>query len=301
MVTQSINLALPLTAAAVLAAAGCSTTQEPSAHNPVFFQAHRGGLDEVPENTLAAFAHAWSIPGAIPETDVRTTSDGVMICLHDETLARITNAPEDIQDVPVSQLTFEQIQPWDASGRFAPQYTDQHVPTLRDLLGLMREDAGRRLYLEIKDADLNQLKQLLDEYGVTERMIFIHGDPATCGEIQRFFDGAPTMTWLSGPPEDIRAGFARIAQGNFAGVSQLQLHLRAARTEPSIEYVLDADFLREAVAQTRAAGVDLQVRPFRFDPASLRTLMDLGIRWYVADAPRAFADAVARAQSNPKR
>ncbi|NJN83397.1 MAG: hypothetical protein HC802_14675 [Caldilineaceae bacterium] len=50
---------------------------------PVFFQAHRGSVDEAPENTLSAFRHAWRFPGSIPETDIRTTADGALICLHD--------------------------------------------------------------------------------------------------------------------------------------------------------------------------------------------------------------------------
>ena len=40
----------------------------------------------------------------------------------------------------------------------------------------------------------------------------------------------------------------------------------------------------KTVAET---GATLQVRPFVFDTASLRALIDRGIYWYVADAPRA--------------
>ena len=49
----------------------------------VFFQAHRGGGNEMPENTLAAFKRAFEIPGAVPEVDLRTTQDGVIACMHD--------------------------------------------------------------------------------------------------------------------------------------------------------------------------------------------------------------------------
>ena len=70
----------------------------------IFFQAHRGGLDEVPENTIEGLLYAWQLPGAIPEVDVRALKSGQMICLHDETLACTTNAPVEIKDMPVDRL-----------------------------------------------------------------------------------------------------------------------------------------------------------------------------------------------------
>ena len=32
-----------------------------------YFQAHRGAVDEAPENTIVALQHAWTVPGAVPE------------------------------------------------------------------------------------------------------------------------------------------------------------------------------------------------------------------------------------------
>ena len=87
----------------------------------VHFQAHRGGLREVPENTLAAFRYAWGL-GGIPEVDICTTKDGVIICLHDATLARTTDAPDAVKDVPVEELTFEEVRKWDAGSWFDPQF-----------------------------------------------------------------------------------------------------------------------------------------------------------------------------------
>ncbi len=56
----------------------------------IYFQAHRVTIVEAPENTLPAYRHAWRIFGAIPEVDVRTTADGVLVCLHDATLLLAT-------------------------------------------------------------------------------------------------------------------------------------------------------------------------------------------------------------------
>ena len=44
--------------------------------------AHRGGAEEYPENSLAAFAHAVSLGYRYVETDVHLTADGVVLAFH---------------------------------------------------------------------------------------------------------------------------------------------------------------------------------------------------------------------------
>lgn len=53
--------------------------------------AHRGGTDQFPENTLAAFAHAIALGYTHVETDVHLTSDGHLVAFHDPQLAGVTN------------------------------------------------------------------------------------------------------------------------------------------------------------------------------------------------------------------
>ncbi|GIV76674.1 hypothetical protein FKZ61_017890 [Litorilinea aerophila] len=264
--------------------------------NRIYFQAHRGSVDERPENTLVAFRHAWHFPGAIPETDVRTTRDGVLICLHDATLARTTDAPDEYKDVPVSRLTEAEVRRWDAGVRFSPAYAGQHVPTLREVLAELSGHPERALYLEVKDADFQALGRLLDEYGVWDQILFIAGNPAWLLELQRLFPGVPTMTWLSGSPEKIQAGFEHLARTDFAGITQLQMHLHAAADQDAIRYLLDEAFLQYAQERLRKVGAVLQLRPFRFDGPSLRRLIDLGVHWFVADAPEQFSAALAAAR-----
>lgn len=258
----------------------------------VYMQAHRGGLDEAPENTLPAFEHAWGIPGAVPEVDVTTTKDGVLVCIHDDTLRRTTDAPDGVNDVPVSELTAAEVRKWNAAARFRGYEGKEIVPTLEEVLALMQGRPERQLYVDLKNVDFQQLKAMLIEYGVLERVIFVHGSVDTCRELLTVFPGSRTMTWLSGKPEDIKARFEALATEDFRGISQLQFHLRVEGRKPEITYVIEPEYIREAVRKTRAAGTELQVRPFLFDGTSLRGLIDAGVRWYVADAPAAFADAV---------
>lgn len=269
---------------------------EPPKEPRIFFQAHRGALREAPENTLLAFRHAWAQPGAIPEVDVRITRDGQYICLHDETLARTTNAPDPVRKTPVNELPLEEIRKWNAAARFKEEVPPQQMPLLREVFELMAEEPGRRIYLDVKDVDLESLAALMNEFGVTKRVLFVHGDQTRCKEIQERFPGAITMTWCGGDPESIKKRFAELAETDFEGLGQVQLHLKPVRRRPTIEYQLSEDYLAEAVRKTRAAGVELQLRPFVFDAASLEKLLELGVRWYVADEPEAFANALAKAR-----
>src|SRR5687768_2361731 len=56
--------------------------------------AHRGDWRAAPENSLAAVEAALAVPGCDGlEFDIRCSSDGVAVLLHDETLARVQRIP----------------------------------------------------------------------------------------------------------------------------------------------------------------------------------------------------------------
>ncbi|MEM7530845.1 MAG: glycerophosphodiester phosphodiesterase family protein [Chloroflexota bacterium] len=265
---------------------------------PVYFQAHRGSVDEAPENTLAAFRHAWQFPGAIPETDVRTTADGVLICLHDATLARTTNADERAKDVDVASIPLAQIRQWDAGVRFDPTYAGAQVPTLDELLTMLMAAPNRRLYLEPKAATLPDLEAIITHHSCLDRLIFVHHSPAFLQEIRLRFGGVPTMTWLGGSPTTIQDKFETLAETNFVGITQLQLHLPTIATEPHIVYAFDDDYLRSVQERVRIADVTLQLCPSAVDDVSLRHLVDLGVHWFVTDAPEKFSQCLSRAEDN---
>ncbi|EFC86060.1 glycerophosphodiester phosphodiesterase [Parafrankia sp. EUN1f] len=65
--------------------------------------AHRGGRGNWPENSWPAFENAVGLGYRYLETDVRATSDGVVLLLHDETLERVTDSTGSI-----SSLTYRE-------------------------------------------------------------------------------------------------------------------------------------------------------------------------------------------------
>lgn len=70
---------------------------------PVAF-AHRGGTDQAPENTVAAFEHAWSLGYRYLETDVHVSADGVLMAFHDIDLERTVGKPAAIRDLTAREL-----------------------------------------------------------------------------------------------------------------------------------------------------------------------------------------------------
>jgi len=253
----------------------------------VQFQAHRGGLKEVPENTLAAYRHAWGL-GAIPEVDICSTADKVIICLHDDTLKRTTNATVNA-DTPVSKLNFDEIRQWDAGAWFDAKYTGEKVPSLEDVLREMAAREKACMYLDLKNVDLKQLASLLNQYGVASRVIFCHNKIESCRTMREAVPGLRTMLWIGGEANEIQEKFRKAAAEEFRGLDQVQLHLKAASEHhEGIRYQLDDAFLREALQITSGKKIDLEVLPFEFDCDSLSRLLDLGIRWYATDEPKRF-------------
>ena len=53
--------------------------------------AHRGSSHEKPEHTLAAYVAALDTGAEGLECDVRLTSDGHLVCVHDRRVDRVTN------------------------------------------------------------------------------------------------------------------------------------------------------------------------------------------------------------------
>jgi glycerophosphoryl diester phosphodiesterase len=95
---------------------------------------HRGAALAAPENTLAGFCMAAALNVEWVEFDVRLTSDGRCILLHDDTLDRTTNGHG-----PASRLTFDEIRRLDAGTWFGPDFTGQPVPGLEETVALLAQ------------------------------------------------------------------------------------------------------------------------------------------------------------------
>lgn len=69
-----------------------------------FFIAHRGCQSLAPENTVASFVCAARLGLDAIETDVRLSSDGALVCVHDDTLKRMFGDEREVAAVRFEEL-----------------------------------------------------------------------------------------------------------------------------------------------------------------------------------------------------
>ena len=71
--------------------------------NPRLFS-HRGFTPVAPENSLASFTAAGRLGYWGIETDIRKTKDGVLVCCHDASLARMFSVPLKVEETDWAEL-----------------------------------------------------------------------------------------------------------------------------------------------------------------------------------------------------
>jgi len=128
--------------------------------------AHRGASGYAPEHTMAAYRLAIEQKADFVEPDLAVTKDGVLICLHDDTLERTTNVAEVFPDrasAPArgggeakrwlaNDFTLDEIRRLDAGRWLDPKFAGLHVLTFEETIDLVRGKAG--LYPELKSPPL---------------------------------------------------------------------------------------------------------------------------------------------------
>jgi glycerophosphoryl diester phosphodiesterase len=111
--------------------------------------AHRGGAHLAPENTLAAFRNALTLPIDAIELDVHMSRDGHAIVFHDYTVDKQTNGTGNILD-----LDFAYLRSLNAAAHFPGGWPEpQQIPTLREVLDLAKGHV--QAYIEIKPSKRN--------------------------------------------------------------------------------------------------------------------------------------------------
>ena len=94
---------------------------------------HRGIKNLKPENTLESINTAFDLGLECVEIDVKVSQDNIPLLLHDDTLDRTTTGSGLVCD-----FTFDQINQLDAGYFFYNAKTDIKVPSLRNVLDLIK-------------------------------------------------------------------------------------------------------------------------------------------------------------------
>jgi glycerophosphoryl diester phosphodiesterase len=137
---------------------------------PVIF-AHRGASAHAPENTLAAFELALVQNADAIELDVKLSSDGHAIVIHDPTVDRTTGSRGWVKD-----LTFAQLRSLNAGQFFSEKYNGEKIPSLEEVF----EAVGKRTFINVeltnystpRDSLVETVCMLVKNFGLQERVMF---------------------------------------------------------------------------------------------------------------------------------
>jgi glycerophosphoryl diester phosphodiesterase len=220
--------------------------------------AHRGAAGKAPENTMASVRQAIEDGADWVEIDVQESADGEVMVIHDSDFMKLANV-----DLKVWEGTAAQIATIDVGSWFDPAFSDERVPTLREVLEAARGKAG--VVIELK------------YYGHDEQLE------------QRVADIVDTM----GMASDVA-----VMSLDYAGV----LKMRALRPGWAVGLLsataigdltrLDADFLAVNMGMATPAfvrhaqgnGKQLYVWTVN-DPVSMSRMMSIGVDGIITDEP----------------
>jgi glycerophosphoryl diester phosphodiesterase len=212
--------------------------------------AHRGEHLHHIENTLPAFQAAIDAGADYFECDVRTTSDGRFVLMHDDSVDRTTNGKG-----RVSALSFETIRALDAGGN--------RVPTFEEALKLAKGHIG--VYVDNKQTKPSALVAAIGQAGMGANVV-VYATPLEAREIQ-----ALRSAWKMMPEAE-----------NAEHLRQLldTLHLSVAAFDAS-------DFNAATIAVARQAGIDIYVDRLgaQDNEAGWQSALDAGATGIQTDHP----------------
>lgn len=143
----------------------------------IYVAAHRGYSEKYPENTMEAFRAAIEAGADEIETDVRITADGELVLIHDAALDRTTDGSGE-----VGSFTLAELKKLDAGIKKDESFAGARIPTLRELLELVKDTERVTLDIELKEYPTegreavayeacDKALAMLDEYGFTDRCV----------------------------------------------------------------------------------------------------------------------------------
>ncbi len=165
--------------------------------------AHRGGAALAPENTLAAFRHACTLPVDAIEIDVQMSRDGHVVVFHDETIERLTNGQGNMLDLDLAYLRDLNVAAHFPGGWPEPQ----RIPLLAEVLEFARQ-AHLQIYIEIKASRRDgvygrypgiaeAVTQDVLAAGMLKHVLFMSFDWAILPQIKTLAPGAVTGALVS--------------------------------------------------------------------------------------------------------
>ena len=156
--------------------------------------AHRGSSGTHPENTLAAFRHAASLPIHGVEFDVHLTKDGELVVIHDEKINRTSNGKGFVKD-----LTLAELKTYDFGVRFSKEFKGEKIPQLTEVLEIFSKTT-HHINIELKtdvvayDCIVEKTLQLVESMALQSRVVISSFNHDTLREVKKLAPHIETAT-----------------------------------------------------------------------------------------------------------
>ncbi|WP_300267930.1 glycerophosphodiester phosphodiesterase family protein [Microbacterium sp.] len=155
---------------------------------------HRGDSQAAPENTMPAFASTAEAGAEYFEIDLRLSSDGVPVVIHDKTVDRTTDG-----EGLVAELTIDELRSLDAGSWFDDSFAGTAIPTLDEVLAhAAAGDAG--VVIEYKGAwsatEVAGTVEMIQDAGLEGEVITQSFSKKTVANIAQVAPGLP-VGWLT--------------------------------------------------------------------------------------------------------
>ncbi|MEE4607015.1 MAG: glycerophosphodiester phosphodiesterase [Desulfobacteraceae bacterium] len=249
--------------------------------------AHRGGPSLGPESTLYTFRKAVKLGVDVLEMDVRSTRDGQLIILHDDTVSRTTNATG-----PAQNYTLVDLKKLDAAHRWSPDNGQTfplrnkgvQIPTLSEVFEAFPQT---KLNLEIKEArssTIPSLCRLIRDHQMTSNVVVASFDTDSLKEFRRL---CPQVATSAGASEarlffGLQKAYLEAAYSPDAQVLQVPEALGDLR-------IVDKRFIDAAHARNMRVQVWLVN-----DVRSMQRLLELGVDGIMTDYPQRLMEVLKK-------
>lgn len=250
-------------------------------------QSHRGAGVLAAENTIAAFDLGWSL-GTIPEADIRTTADGVIVAFHDADFSRVVHgASAELQKKGVQDISFDELSKLEVGAENPDGFQRRKVSTMAEVFDTMKGRPDRRLYLDIKQVSLPALAALAKEHHVAPQVILASTKMEVIHEWKTLLPDSHTLHWMGGKEADLEARLDALEKDGFKDVTQVQIHVRQAPgREDWSGFVPSEAFMRKTGERLKKHGVLYQSLPWGANsPGIYEKLLDLGVQSFATDHP----------------
>ncbi len=274
-----------------LSLAGCGGDSAPSSPPPTACSdvlrcgtklaiAHRGGGALEPEETAEAMDNAVALGADVLELDVHRTADGVIVCMHDDTVDRTTDGTGKIKD-----KTFAELRALDAGYRFSRdggatfprRGAGVVVPTLEELL---KRHPTRPFSVELKQSApsiVDDVVKILRATGASSRVVVASFSDVAIAELRQ---AAPDIA-------------TSLSAGEMVAFNALEEEDLATYRAPGAFLQAPVNAVTaDSLALARRLGLRVQVWTVN-DRAKMDEMLELGVDGIMSDDPKLLGEAIA--------